>query len=309
MTTERKLRIALIGLGDIAQKAYLPIIANHALVSPILCTRDKVKLAALSSKYRINEFFESIDELINSKPDAVMIHSATDSHYEIAAQFLEAKIPVFVDKPISYSLEECNALLDLSITHNTLLYIGFNRRFAPLVQKVNKEQNPVQIMWQKNRANLPGDPRVFIYDDFIHVIDSLLFLGTGAVSNLHVRCQKNEKLLENIQVFWEQGNALLQGNMNRISGFTQEQVDYYTANNSWSFSDFNTGFHFGSEKQDVLKFDSWESTLAKKGFHNMIEDWLKAIPETEMNYDRIASYRATHQLCEEILQQVLKNNI
>mgnify|MGYP000914023978 CR=1 FL=1 len=36
------MRIALIGLGDIARKAYLPLLANDERVTPLLCTRSQI---------------------------------------------------------------------------------------------------------------------------------------------------------------------------------------------------------------------------------------------------------------------------
>jgi virulence factor len=300
----KKIKIALIGLGDIAQKAYLPIVANHNSIAPILCSRNQETLARLANQYRISETYSTVDELVASKPDAAMIHSATDSHYEIAKKLLEAKIPVFVDKPLSYAMVQCEELLNLAVANNTLLYVGFNRRFAPTIQTLKKESNPIQVTWQKNRANLPGEPRVFVFDDFIHVIDSLLFLANGPIENLQVRSLKKENLLHAIQVQWQQGDTFVQGSMNRVSGYTQELVEYYTPGNTWHVNDFTTGAHFFNNKHEVLNAGSWDSAIYKKGFQYMIEDWLKAISETDVNHTRIESIRATHNLCEQIVKEI-----
>jgi virulence factor len=71
-----KRRIAVFGLGDIAVKAYLPIVANHLQIEPILCTRNKENLIRIASQYRITETYANLDELIEAKPDAIMVHSA-----------------------------------------------------------------------------------------------------------------------------------------------------------------------------------------------------------------------------------------
>ena len=176
MSNKSKIRIALIGLGSIAQKAYFPILANHSKVEPILCTRNSQTLNELSNQFRITTTFTSLDELIRSKPDAAMVHSSTESHVPILSKLLKAKIPVFVDKPLSYTLEDSERILDLASKYQLPLFLGFNRRFAPLIKSLSEEANPIQISWQKNRVDLAGNPRVFIFDDFIHVIDSLLSL-------------------------------------------------------------------------------------------------------------------------------------
>ncbi len=71
------MRIALIGLGDIARKAYLPLLANDERVTPLLCTRSPSVLGKLARQYRIGECFTEVDALLASRPDAVMIHAAT----------------------------------------------------------------------------------------------------------------------------------------------------------------------------------------------------------------------------------------
>ena len=301
-----KRRIAVFGLGDIAQKAYLPIVANHLEIEPILCTRNQENLNRIASQYRITETYTRLEELIQAKPDAVMVHSATINHYDSIKKLLSARIPVFVDKPLSYSLEEGNELLDLAIANQTLLYVGFNRRFAPFIQMLSKEDYPTHITWQKNRANLPGDPRVFVFDDFIHVIDSLLFLGKGKVEDLKVRSIKKNEQLHAIQVQWQQNGTFIQGSMNRMSGYTQELIDYCTIGNTWQVNDFTCCSHVTNERHELLNAASWDSALLKKGFHHMIQDWLLALEEKEFNTVRLESIRATHQLCQQIVMEVLK---
>ena len=43
------MRIALIGLGDIAQKAYLPLLMSDERVTPLLCTRSPSVLGKLAA--------------------------------------------------------------------------------------------------------------------------------------------------------------------------------------------------------------------------------------------------------------------
>ena len=305
MSNKPKIKIALIGLGRIAQKAYLPILANHSKIDPILCSRNTHTLNILSNQFRINKTYSNLEELILTKPDAAMVHSSTESHVPIISKLLKAKIPVFVDKPLSYSLEECERILEIASKNKLPLYLGFNRRFAPLIKSLTEVPNPIQISWQKNRVNLAGDPRVFIFDDFIHVIDSLRFLGKGAIQNINVVSQVKDEKLENIHVQWQQGETFLFGGMNRISGITEERIDFYSKGNKYVINDLNTGIHFTEKEENILKFDNWESTLYKRGFVNMIEDWINVLQERSYNPESIEDIWETHQLCETILNKVL----
>ena len=300
----QKKRIALIGLGNIAKKAYLPILANHTKISPILCTRNIEVLKQLSYQYRITETYSEIDELIKVQPDAVMIHSNTESHFTLVSKLLNAAIPVFVDKPLCYSLRKSETLLNLSAQKKVLLYLGFNRRFAPLVHLLKAKSNPIQIFWQKNRVHLPENPRVFVFDDFIHVIDSLRFLVPGEIETLQVFSKVKSKKLEALQVQWHQNDVLLSGSMNRMSGITQERIEYYSNGNKWQIDELMTGVHYKGEKQNTLGFNNWENTLYKRGFIGLIDDWLQALNTSTFSTNRIQDIWNTHYLCETIVGRI-----
>lgn len=304
MVPSSKINIAIIGLGNIAQKAYLPIIASHPLINPILCTRNEQVLHHLANQYRIHSIYNNLADLMQTNLDAAMVHSSTESHFPIISTLLDADIPVFVDKPLAYSIEETEALLNKAVQKRILLYVGFNRRFAPLIQTLKHTLNPIHILWQKNRVNLPGQPRVFIFDDFIHVIDSLRFLGQGEVKNLQVFFRLQNNMLESIQVQWIQNETLMSGAMNRISGITEERVEYYSPGHKWVIDNLTTGWHYEKENKNRLGFGDWENTLYKRGFTNMIEDWLNVLQHDTFDTNRIQDIWETHHLCETILDKI-----
>ena len=188
------MRIGLIGLGDIAQKAYLPVVSSMLDVTPVLCTRNSEVLYRLCQTYNLKESYSNVAQLIASGIDAAMVHTSTEHHIEIVEWLLKAGIATFVDKPISYHLPDTERVIELSAAKNLPLFVGFNRRYAPLISGIN-ETNPVQIVMQKNRSNLPALHQTFIYDDLINVIDTLLFLSNGHVNNLRVFSYQKEKLL------------------------------------------------------------------------------------------------------------------
>lgn len=81
------MKIGIIGLGDIAQKAYLPIITQLPGIQPLFCTRNPDTLIQLSSKYRIEGTCQDYHQLLKMGVDAVMIHAATQVHFDIASFF------------------------------------------------------------------------------------------------------------------------------------------------------------------------------------------------------------------------------
>jgi len=226
------MRIALIGLGDIAQKAYLPLIASDERVTPLLCTRSPQVLGKLARQYRIAECFTEVDALLGSRPDAVMIHAATSVHFALARQCLQAGIPTFVDKPLCFDYSEVEALADLALMQDCPLFVGFNRRYLPAMAAA-RAQPLTELNWQKHRYALPGLPRPFLFDDFIHVLDSLCCYGGAPTGDLHAvlrRSSQQPELLTGVSVAWQSGQVAVSGSMNRTAGLTEERIDAYGDN-------------------------------------------------------------------------------
>jgi virulence factor len=112
------MRIGLIGLGDIAQKAYLPVISSMDGVPPVLCTRTSNVLARLVQTYNLKEGYSDVSDLIRANLDCAMVHTSAEHHVEIIKKLLRAGIPTFVDKPVSYKLSETERVLELSANKN-----------------------------------------------------------------------------------------------------------------------------------------------------------------------------------------------
>lgn len=189
------MKIALIGLGGIAQKAYLPFITHVQDVEWVLCTRNPQTLNQLAQKYHIKECYTDYKELIQANVDAVMIHSATSSHLELAQFFLSQGIATFVDKPLVDNGHDCERLYELSMSKQTPLYVGFNRRHIPLFNQRPcrySSRTPDQALLslrRKHRFNQPGDIRTFIFDDFIHPLDSVNIYAKSNIQDLHITSQ------------------------------------------------------------------------------------------------------------------------
>lgn len=299
------MRIGMLGLGDIAAKAYLPVVAAHVGVTPLLCTRNAERLGTLARQYRIHEAFSSVGDLIAARPDAVMIHSITDTHAAFARQLIAQGIPVFVDKPLSYHLHECEALLELAEAKQVSLTMGFNRRYAPLIQPLGGCDALVQARLQKNRTRLPADPRMFIYDDFIHVLDTLRFIAPLEVRNLQVHAYGRPGELASVQVQWQCGKSLLTGSMNRISGQTEERLEIFAEDQKWQIDNLVQGMQVSNVMTPAkrsLGFGDWDSTLYKRGFVDMFAAFLTQLQSGSAS--DYADILATHALCEQVVSEV-----
>ena len=73
------------------------------------------------------------------KVDAVSIVVPTDLHYEIAADFLQHKTHVLVEKPITTTIEQADQLIELAKANNRILQVGHLERFNPAILLLNKK--------------------------------------------------------------------------------------------------------------------------------------------------------------------------
>jgi len=297
------MRIALIGLGDIAQKAYLPLLASDERIIPLLCTRNPQVLNTLSRQYRIAECFTEVDTLLGSRPDAVMIHAATAVHGKLAQQCLRAGIPTFVDKPLCDNAAEVEALANLAMAQDCPLFVGFNRRYLPAMANA-RAQPLTELHWQKHRHALPGLPRQFLFDDFIHVLDSLCFYGGAPGEDLHAvlrRSTRQPELLAGVSVAWQSGQTAVSGSMNRSAGITEERIDAYGDNLSLHIENCTRGTLAQGKVVQTLASDDWQPVLASRGFVAMLEHWYQQIESGRADGALVEGYLQSHRLAERLV--------
>ncbi|WP_394149394.1 Gfo/Idh/MocA family protein [Vibrio maritimus] len=297
------MKIAHIGMGDIAQKAYLPFTTSQADVHPIFCTRDTATLNALASKYRVIDTTTQYQAVLNFKPDAVMIHAATSVHPEIARYFLEHGVPTFVDKPLADSFEECESLYQLAEKRQVPLYIGFNRRHLPLINQHSLSDTGTlkSLRWEKHRHALPGDAKTFIFDDFIHPLDSINLNGSIEFDDIHVQHQMDGAKLARLDVKWQQGGVIFEASMNRQFGITHEVISSSHDDRAYRFDSFVSGQCYQNNLVEQVQLKDWTPMLASKGFHNMFDEWKDVVSSGKIPLKLIERNLSTHRIAQKLL--------
>ncbi len=306
------MKIGIIGLGDIAQKAYLPVITQRPDLELVFCTRNPALVTQLAQRYRISENCTDYRELLGYNVDAVMIHAATSAHPQIAQFFLEHGIPTFVDKPLADSARACEMLYELAEKHRQPLYVGFNRRHIPLY---NQHLNAVQtgnrndlrsLRWEKHRYDLPGDVRTFIFDDFIHPLDSVNVNAKATLDDAYITYQQHQGQLSRLDVQWQHGESLLHASMNRQFGITAERVSASFVNEGFEFDSFTQGKRWHQGQEQALSLKDWTPMLTSKGFSAMIDDWIGVINSGKLASEVVARNLASHQLAEALCHYIAK---
>ena len=301
------MKVGIIGIGDICKKAYLPLITLMDDLEIVLCTRNTTTLQETKSKYKINKAVSSVDDLINEGIEFAFIHRSTDSHYDLCKKLLSSGIHVYVDKPISYNLDQALELKDLAIKNNLILKVGFNRRFAPMISSLKNLGEANIVLIQKNRVNLPGQPRIFVYDDFIHVVDTLRFLMNGAYDNFTVDARIEDNLLQSITLKLSNSKTTAIGIMNRINGITEEIVEYMAPGKKAIVRNLTHTTLLENNSTSIKEFGDWENTLNKRGFNSIISSFIDDVKTKNLNYDMLEDSIITHKLCEKILKEIPRN--
>ncbi len=103
---------------------------------------DENRRAMFREKFALPDgaCFKGYRDLLRSgiKIGGVFITTMPDSHAEIACAFLENGIPVFLEKPMSDSIDSTARIVNAAKKTGTLIHIGFNCRYAPFFEKIKE---------------------------------------------------------------------------------------------------------------------------------------------------------------------------
>ncbi len=295
------LKIGLVGLGSIAQKAYLPYLRQIPDIEWHVFTRNREILNQVVSLFGQAKAYEDLDNLIGADLDGVMIHAATSVHVAIASLFLKAGIPVYMDKPLAESYADAKLLYDLAEEHETFLMTGFNRRFAPRVTELKVVPNKTKIFVEKNDVNRPGDLQFKLFDFFIHPLDTALYLLDDAPVSGQFHYHKAGELLSQVSIVLYSASTTVMIGMNLQSGSRKEVMEVQSPEGSYQLQDLTDLTVYQGSDQCVKGFGSWARTLEKRGFESIVDAFLTAI-QTGENPVSPNSSLLSHWLCDQINQ-------
>ncbi|WP_405565624.1 Gfo/Idh/MocA family oxidoreductase [Streptomyces phaeochromogenes] len=296
------MKVGCIGLGDIAQKAYLPVLATRPGLELHVHTRTPATLARVADSLHLpaGQRHTDLSELLAQDLDAAFVHAPTHAHPEIVTRLLEAGVATYVDKPIAYELADSERLVKLAEERNTSLAVGFNRRYAPGYTQCADHPREL-ILMQKNRIGLPEQPRTMILDDFIHVVDTLRFLAPGPVDDVTVRARVEDGLLHHVvlQLAGEGFTAL--GVMNRLSGSNEEILEVSGQDTKRQVVNLAEVIdHKG--QPTIRRRGDWVPVARQRGIEQVVLAFLDAVRAGKVLSARDAL--ATHELCERVVRAV-----
>lgn len=128
-----KLRVAVVGAGNIGKWVHLPNVKKHpGLELRAICSTAGARGRSQGERFGAAYCCSDVAEVLADKDvDFVFVLSRNEQHASQAEAALRAGKHVFVEKPMAISEDECRRLHKAVVESGRVLAVGFNRRFAP----------------------------------------------------------------------------------------------------------------------------------------------------------------------------------
>ncbi|MFC7001162.1 bi-domain-containing oxidoreductase [Pseudobowmanella zhangzhouensis] len=154
-------RISFIGGGNYASRVLIPAFKNAGAELATIVTSTGISAVHNGKKAGFSKAATDIGEALGDSTDAVVIATQHNLHASQAISALEKGKHVFVEKPLALTHEEINEIEDAQRTSNAMVMVGYNRRFAPQVQKIKAllapKKVPKTFIMTMNAGAIPAD--------------------------------------------------------------------------------------------------------------------------------------------------------
>jgi predicted dehydrogenase len=199
---KERLGIGVIGAGAFAQGVLLPALQAAGGFDPIaIATASGVSARRIGDRYGFRVATASADEVLaNPDVDVLFVLTRHDLHAPLVVRALEAGKHVFVEKPLALSRDELDAIAKAHEGARGGVMVGFNRRFAPLVETLAahfaQRRSPLVMTYRVNAGFLPREHWVHdpvegggrILGEACHFVDLLHHLAGAPPVRVHAEC-------------------------------------------------------------------------------------------------------------------------
>ena len=213
----RPLRLLMIGSGRRARQLARGALVSGGFAFTGVCSPHAAE-ADRTAFEGCSPFAELDEALERTRPDAVVIASATSSHVELAARCIAAGVAILVEKPLATSEAEAARVVELAAARGVLLVPAHNDRFQPeLARFFAAAQGRPLTITRRSPADAPEVPALWsrpaLYESLYHLLvlahahaaDSLVaprvaFTGEARLERLRVE-------LGPVTLAWELGGT------------------------------------------------------------------------------------------------------
>ncbi len=192
------LRTAVIGVGSMGK--------NHARIYWELPNADLVGVAdfdhdtadAIANKYGTKAYYDYRELLDEAKPDAVTLAVPTIYHHDIALDIIDREIPLLIEKPIAFTIEEGLSIIKAAEEQQVKLMIGHIERFNPAIIALKKyisEDKLGRIFQMDAHRQGPFPARIadvgVVVDLAVHDLDVMRFVSQKEIIRVYAETEKH----------------------------------------------------------------------------------------------------------------------
>ena len=170
----QKLKIGVLGAGHLG-KIHLRLLQESSAYELVGFYDSQPQIAAKISREFGYRSFSEVDSLLD-EVDVIDIVTPTISHFELGKKALEKGLHIFLEKPITATVEEANELVSLAKAKGLLGMVGQVERFNPALMAANPYINTPMFIETHRLAefNPRGTDVSVVLDLMIHDIDAIL---------------------------------------------------------------------------------------------------------------------------------------
>jgi predicted dehydrogenase len=258
------MRIGIVGIGKLGEyhTGLLKEIANASEDLEFCGVFDlnPSRLQEICRKYSVHGF-GSVGEMAASC-DAAVIATTTSSHYGIAKHFLKSGVSLFIEKPVTATLDEADELIGLEKENGLLIQVGHIERFNPALLAVEPYiGEPIYIQAERlsGFSKRVTDVSV-VLDLMIHDIDLVLSLVKSDIRSIAasgVRVFSHELDMATARIEFTNG-TIANLTASRLSRSRLRKMRFFGRNpKSYASIDFTAG------KSEIFRLVSPEELTSK----------------------------------------------
>jgi len=310
-----RIGIGMVGAGAFATSVLLSSLAKVKGISLVgLAAASGISSRSAGETYGFEYVTTDYRKLLkDERIDAVIIATRNSLHATIAKEALEKGKHVFVEKPMAVTEKELEMLIEAHDKHpEVILQVGFNRRYAPLTEKIRtffrNRQGPMMIMYRVNAEHLPDNH--WVYEDreggsrFItemcHFVDFCKFIAGSEIFDFHFFETENPSLnrkrsLENVVMslkFDDGSTASIIYNTISDPTASKEYIEIYSEDSLIKVTDFRELQI--SKGGSVKKYK--DRLRTRKGHEEELKEFVKCIRSGTNHFEEwISTTRVTLQ--------------